>query len=272
MHCLKSLYIIFSILLFFLSCGGVSGKVVNNNGTDPTGDVKIIFLHHSTGQCIWNGGVPSWFTQYNSDNSTDYYINEQAFPKSSPYGWNNYPYDYWNIWVNNAGSSEYQEEPTLEILTSQYDVIIWKHCFPVSSINADTGSPDITSSTKSIENYKLQYNALKSKMHEFPSTKFIVWTGAVQVESQINSNEATRMQSFVDWIKNTWDEKEDNIYIWDFYALETEGGLYLKSEFASSSSDSHPNSTFSNTVAPYFCTRITNVIKGIGDSTSLTGK
>ncbi len=22
---------------------------------------KIIFLHHSTGEVIWNGGVPDWF-------------------------------------------------------------------------------------------------------------------------------------------------------------------------------------------------------------------
>lgn len=31
---------------------------------------KIIFLHHSTGQVIWNGGVPEWFARYNAEHGT----------------------------------------------------------------------------------------------------------------------------------------------------------------------------------------------------------
>ena len=33
-----------------------------------------------------------------------------SFPKPNPYGWNNYPYDYYNIWVKNAGEELYMEE------------------------------------------------------------------------------------------------------------------------------------------------------------------
>ncbi len=92
------------------------------------------------------------------------------------------------------------KEPTLEILTQTYDVIVWKHCFPVSNVAADTGSPpDITSSIKSQENYKLQYNALKAKMHEFPNKRFIVWTGAALVESATNAAEAERARDFANW-------------------------------------------------------------------------
>ncbi len=40
-------------------------------------------------------------------------LEEVAFPKSKPYGWNNYPYDYYNIWVNNAGPKPFMKEPTL---------------------------------------------------------------------------------------------------------------------------------------------------------------
>jgi len=77
---------------------------------------NIIFLHHSTGYNIWlgntnkyiskltgKGDVIKCFDKYNRKNNTDYHITEQFFPKSSPYGWNNYPYDYYNIWVKNAG-------------------------------------------------------------------------------------------------------------------------------------------------------------------------
>ena len=242
-------------------------NVIALESTDPmSSSAKVIYLHHSTGGVIWEGGVQDTIEKYNAEHGTDYSITPLEFPKASPYGWNNYPYDYWNIWVNHAGPSAYMEEPTLEMLTQTYDVIVWKHCFPVSNIVADTGSPDVTSSVKSLENYKLQYNALKEKMHEFPNKRFIVWTGAALVESQTNPAEAERAREFANWVKTTWDEPGDNIYVWDFRELETGGGLYLLPENAVSPSDSHPNSKFAASVAPLIGQRIIDVIEGRCDN------
>lgn len=237
----------------------------NENAEPMSSSAKVIYLHHSTGGVIWDGGVDTAIENYNTNHGTSYSITQMEFPKSSPYGWNNYPYDYWNIWVNHAGASAYMEEPTLEMLTQTYDVIVWKHCFPVSNVVDDTGSPDITSSVKSEENYKLQYNALKEKMHEFPNKRFIVWTGSALVESATNAEEAGRARDFANWVKTTWDEPGDNIYIWDFRDLETGGGLYLLPENAASTSDSHPNPTFAATAAPLISQYIIDVIEGRGD-------
>lgn len=237
----------------------------NENAEPMSSSAKVIYLHHSTGGVIWDGGVDTAIENYNTNHGTSYSITQMEFPKSSPYGWNNYPYDYWNIWVNHAGASAYMEEPTLEILTQTYDVIVWKHCFPVSNVVDDTGSPDITSSVKSEENYKLQYNALKAKMHEFPNKRFIVWTGSALVESATNAEEAGRARDFANWVKTTWDEPGDNIYIWDFRDLETGGELYLLPENAASTSDSHPNPTFAATAAPLIGQYIIDVIEGRGD-------
>ncbi len=234
--------------------------------------VKIIFLHHSTGSNIWAGGVEAWFDEYNNESGIHYTVTEQDFPKDSPYGWNNYPYDYWNIWVNYAGESTYMEEPTLELLTEQYDMIIWKHCYPVSQVEADSGSPDITSEVKSIENYQLQYNALKKKMREFPDTDFIVWTGAAQVQGETDAASARRAQTFFHWVRDEWDEEGDNIYIWDFFQLQTSGGIYFRAEYAESKDDSHPNASFSYKAAPLFGQRVVNVAEGKGDASSLTGE
>lgn len=240
-------------------------------------EYRIIFLHHSTGRIIYNGGkepnlimrklfpqkayVPKWFDDYNKRNGTNYLIKEQFFPKNKPYGWNNYPYDYYNIWVKNAGDSPYMEEPTLEILTQQYDLIIFKHCYPVSNIVNDINKPDINSSDKRLENYKLQYLALKKKLLEFPNTKFLIWTGAVQVKANTTSEQAVNTKSFFEWVKNEWNTDANNIFIWDFYELETEGELYLKNENASNNNDSHPGKSFAEKVAPLFCQRIIEVIK-----------
>ena len=151
------------------SNGGAAGQAGAAGAGGALGtSAKIRFLHHSTGGVIWGGGVADWMTQYNGAHSTQYELTETNFPSGDPYPWDNYPYDYWNIWINHAGAQPYMEEPTLEILTTQYDVIVFKHCFPVAGVGPDTGNADVSSNEKTAENYKLQYAALKDKLHQFP--------------------------------------------------------------------------------------------------------
>ena len=148
------------------------------------------------------------------------------FPSGNLYPWENYPYDYWNIWVKHAGTSPYRGEPTLEMLSKDYQLIVFKHCFPVSGIEAD-GTPAYSVPDKTIANYKLQYSALKTKLRSFPNVRFVVWTGAALIEAETSPEQAERAKRFFDWVKNVWDEPGDNIYVWDFFALETDGGNYL---------------------------------------------
>jgi hypothetical protein len=243
-------------------------------GSNTENMKKTIFLHHSTGYSIWlgktnnyiykvtgKGDVQKYVSQHNRKNKTNYNLSERFFPSKEPYGWKNYPYDYYNIWVRNAGDNTYMEEPTLETLTKEYDVIAFKHCFPVSRIQPDTAAPDINSEIKTLENYKLQYKALKEKMHEFPENRFIIWTPAVNTQKLMSEEEALRSREFRDWIVNEWDEKGDNIFVWDFYSYETEGGLYLPEKNAVSPDNSHPGIEFSARVAPLFGQFIIDVIE-----------
>jgi hypothetical protein len=256
-------FILFIISLFIFSCESNQKEMK-----------KIVFLHHSTGRSVWvgktnryifkltqKGDVQKFFAGYNKKNNTNYAISEFYFPKEVPYGWDNYPYDYYNIWVKNAGPNPYKEEPTLEILTKEYEVIIFKHCFPVSRILEDTGNTDINSDVKTIENYKLQYNALKEKMHQFRDNKFIVWTPAVCTKNSMTEDQAKRTNQFYKWMTEEWDEKGDNIFIWDYYKYETEGGLYLADKYALAPDNSHPTKEFAAMVAPLFCEYIISVIE-----------
>jgi len=223
---------------------------------------NVMFLHHSTGQNVWNGGVEAWFADYNSTHGTGYQVNQHWFGPGS-----NNPYDYWDRWIGNPVGVD-----TLESLVGTYNVIVWKHCFPVCNIGPDTGSASVSSYNQTQENYKLQYAALKEKMHSYPQIKFIVWTGAVQAVAGMSADEAARAKAFFDWVKNTWDESGDNIFIWDFYALETDNSssLYMNPDYTTS--DSHPNPEFCQVVAPYFSNRIVDVIEGRGDTGNLDGK
>lgn len=254
------------ILCVLVLLAGVLAPACSADEPMPT-NAKVVFLHHSTGDYVWNGGVPGWFTRYNSDSSTSYTITPLLFPMAEAgYPYSNAPYDYWNIWVNHAGDSPYLGESTLELLTPQYDVIVFKHCYPVSSIGPDTGSPDITSSEQTIENYRLQYDALKTKLRSFPADRFIIWTGAAKAAATTTVENATRAKEFFDWVRTEWDERDDNIFVWDFFNLETDGGMYLTPEHAASASDDHPGSAFSAEVAPLFAQRVVDVIQGKGDS------
>ena len=261
-----------------------------------TSDMNIIFLHHSTGRAIWNGTKPSLagkairrinsklgeiigakahlpflFDKYNKEHKKNYHIQEMEFPKIAPYGWKNYPYDYYNIWVKNAGEESYMEEPTLEILTKEYQVIIFKHCYPVSNIQIDNDSADIDSDLKTLSNYKLQYLALRNKLLEYPETKFILFTGAVQVKTQLTEAEAKRANEFYCWVRDEWDLPGDNIFLWDLFSLQTEGGLYFKDVYSVSPNDSHPSSDFAGKAVKLLFNRIIDVIEKDGSQTELTG-
>jgi len=237
-----------SMCLGILLCAATPGSAGTAGDEAPMGsDAKIIFLHRSIGQAIWDAGVVRFFRDYNMSNGTRLQVTEQAFPKRSRYGWKNYPYDCWNIWVKRAGMRPFKGEPTLELLTRDSD-------------------------DRRIENYKVQYNALEKKMHEFPENRFIVWTGPALVRNATSPSDARRAKAFFDWVRSAWDEEGDNIYLWDFSVLETRGGLYLRDEYAAGPGNSHPSRTFARKVAPYFCRRIVDVLEGKGDSGSKTGR
>ncbi len=279
---MRLISILVAFILIIFGCNGPESK----NSPTMNQNVQIIFLHHSTGKNIWRGdvsklsykifgrgAVQKWFSRYNADHGTNYKIEEMYFPNNKGgYGWKNYPYDYYNIWVKNQVKDDFMGEPTLESLTKKYDVIVWKHCYPVGDILPDTGYPDIDSEEKRVENYKLQYKALKEKMRSYPDTKFIVWTGAALTRERTTPEKAQKAKEFFSWVKNEWDEPNDNIFIWDFYDLETEGGIYLKDNYASGLKDPHPSKNFSKQVAPLFCRKIVDVIQGRGDDLFLADK
>ncbi len=260
---------------FSVVVSNAAGQVQSNEATltvYPNGTIRIAYLHHSTGENVWNGGVPGFFTAYNTAHGTNYQITSITYPDTGGgYPWANYPYDYWNLWVNHTGGSRDLGELNLDDLAASYDIIMFKHCFPVSDIEPDSAAtPAVSSDVKTIANYQLQYAALKTRMKQFPGRKFILWTGAALTSSNTTTENAQRAQTFFTWVRNTWDEAGDNIFIWDFYFLETGGALFMKDAY-SSTGDPHPNPAFAATVAPYISQRIIDVIEGRGDTGSITG-
>jgi len=240
-----------------------------------TADQSIIFLHHSTGAGVYyDGGVEDWFAAHNADHHTSYAISERNYP-DSPYAWENYPYDYWNIWINGACDSSNPNIECLDSLAAAYDVIIFKHCFPGAGIEPDDGSPDVASSAKTLENYKLQYRALRDLMDSYPDNLFILWTLAPLHRLATDAGQAARARQFVDWVTAEFLSEDGtahpNIAIFDFWAIVAEDdpaptlgrANCLRYEYEGShfDSDSHPNAAANQIAGPQLAQSIVSAIE-----------
>jgi uncharacterized protein YjdB len=262
----------------------------------PVCSQKVIFLHHSIGNNLYNqGNVAGWFNHYDSAYGKSFHVEERSFP-NTPWPWDNYPYDYWKLWADGSCDSADLDIECLNKLASKYDMVILKHCAPGSFIQPNTGHPDVTSKVQTIENYQLQYRALLALFDSYPGTKFMIWTLAPLYRETTNPGEAKRAYEFVQWVKNEWLREDGkphpNIYLFDFFSLVAEldanpvnGMQYtLKYEYEGShiDADSHPNLLANQRVGPLFAQAIVDafnppVIKvsgitvtSVGSATTIT--
>lgn len=257
---MRSLLLVFCTLLLFSSAFSQSGSA--------------IFLHHSTGAGVYyEGNVAQWITDYNAEHGTNFELTEFAYP-NTPWDWENYPYDYWKLWADGSCNNTQDNIQCLDKLCQNYELIIFKHCFPGAGIEADYGNGDVTSPEKTLNNYKLQYRALLALFDQYPNNKFIVWTLAPLHRNATNTDQANRAAQFVDWVKNTWltedGNQHSNVTIFDFFGLAAEqnanpahGKQYcLKYDYEGdhNGNDSHPNSFANQTIGPLFAEKITEVL------------
>ncbi len=235
---------------------------------------KAIFLVHSTGNGIYSQGkVADWVKTYNFTNNTNFQVTARTYP-DTPWPWENYPYDYWKLWVDNSCNNSNPNIECLSSIANNYGLVIFKHCYPGASVNPDTGIPSISSSRKSLENYKLQYRALRTLMDGMSDKKFMVCTLVPLHRLATTTEEAARAYEFVKWVKDQWLTEDGklhaNIFIFDFYSLAAEmtekpvnGKQYcLKYEYEGShtSDDSHPNTLAYQTIGPLFAQTVVNVL------------
>ena len=225
--------------------------------------VKILFIHHSTGNNVIKGavGIEAMFKKYNREHGTDYRFYEIWEPSGAS-GKGNYPYDY----LFHTFTPE-----RLKNFAVQFDLIIWKHCYPGSDVLENRDLTNINSARKSLENYKVQYRELRRRLAEYPATKFMVWTLPPR-HRLVNQPEhaapnAVRASEFAEWVKTKYlleAGKISNQYVWDIRLLLTGPDHFLKKEYERSpdSPDSHPNQLANDTICPLFFQAILDMIEG----------
>lgn len=117
-------------------------------------------------------------------------------------------------------------------------------------------------SYKSIFNYKWHWRSMIRIMEQHPDNFFVIWTNAPLIAT--TPTQAAYSKTFCHWAKNILAKGLDaeygqfpkNVYVFDFFAKLTDEGGIMKNEFAASASDSHPNATATELVAPQFAQEI----------------
>ena len=257
----------------------------NNKGaTMRTEFRKAIFLHHSTGANIYglSGSsvtVPACIKKFNDDHgfsSKNQVRMDQIGWPTAEMGWNNEWYRWKSILDGNDKIKRYGLKkllaPNINVsaewnkILKNYPIVVIKSCFPSSAIVNEGSDKDLSNlSIKSIYNYKYIWRNIMRNFAMHPDNFFVIWTNTPLAKASTTPEQALLSNAFCKWAKDTLatglDQEfgpfPENVYVFDFFHYLTSGGI-LKEDFAISHSDSHPNNTAAEYVAPRLVKEVFN--------------
>jgi hypothetical protein len=208
--------------------------------------VRIIFMHHSTGQgVIAEGGVREGFTAlgyefwdhgYNDDGLVDASGNALGInwsvpdDNTDPDGW----YAIFHQPVTDPPSNTFSH-------MLQYDVIIFKSCFPTSDIQSE----------EQFEDYRRHFLSIRDVIDRHPDRLFIAFTTPPLVPNSTTPEAAARARRWAEYL--TSDEYlvgHPNLVVFDFFSLLADEDGFLRSDYRADEWDSHPNELANRTVGP----------------------
>lgn len=232
---------------------------------------KILFIHHSTGaNLIQEGEVRKLLKEKNSliefwDHN--YNLNK-LFPKLFSIFTNqkglsdqngNYIGKDFNIEISNNSPKEYveifsrnEDNSSLKSIL-QFDIIVFKNCFPTSKIT----------SNKQFEEYKKYYESIRENLEKYPNKKFILLTSPPLRKELTSIEESKRAKEISKWlVSENFLQNSTNLVVFDFFNLLADEGGMLKKEYTKFIPfDGHPNKKANIEIAPKFVDFILEVEK-----------
>ena len=200
------------------------------NPQPPEHTVKLIFIHHSSGE-NWlrddNGGLGRALGENN------YFVSD------TNYGWgpdsigDRTDIPNWLEWFRseNTGrimqavfkesgqNSEYTR--TLSDPGGENEIILFKSCFPNSSLEGQPDDPPTPGSDLTVGNAKYIYNEILKYFATRPDKLFIVITAPPNSDSDLAAN----ARAFNNWLMNDWLRQNNytlaNVAVFDFYNVLT---------------------------------------------------
>jgi hypothetical protein len=216
-----------------------------------------IFLHHSTGGCIWgpNGSPTDVPEQINFYNIAHGYTGDDAVTLSQTWypAWNN---NEWSTWHS---IFETDAPETISGILNANKIVMIKSCYPSSQIYSVGSDEDtLDPGYKSIANYKWHWRHIVKEMENHADNFFVIWTNAPLEFYSTNATQAAYSNWFCYWAKDTLAQNLDpvygvfppNVYVFDFFHKLADASGFLPQYYASGPGNSHPNSAATELVAP----------------------
>lgn len=202
--------------------------------TPPAETVKLIFLHHSTGE-NWlrddYGGLGLALSQNN------YFVSD------TNYGWGpdsigeRTDIPNWTEWSRSASTPTYmgalfnENEQhsgytrTLDDPGGENTIIMFKSCFPNSDLYGNPNDPPGTYEDMTVSGAKYVYNQILEYFATRPDKLFIVITAPPLRKVDTSTGNAANARAFNDWLVNDWLRENDypynNVAVFDFYNVLT---------------------------------------------------
>ena len=203
----------------------------SDNPNSPAQPVKLIFIHHSTGENWLMDGYGNLGRTLGQNN---YFVSD------TNYGWgpdsigDRTDIPNWTEWFasentpiymsalfNESGqNSDYTR--TLPDPGGENQIVMFKSCFPNSELEGNPNDPPGTYEEMSVGGAKYVYNQLLGYFAARPDKLFIVIT-APPVS---NPEYAANARAFNNWLVNDWLRENnytlDNVAVFDFYNILTD--------------------------------------------------
>lgn len=219
--------------------------------------IQIIFLHHSSGHnLIEEGGVRQGLSALGYEFYDHGYNGDGLRLADGTYTGTNFDVPGDN--TDPDGFAEIFSQPlhdppdnTFSHLM-QYDVIMFKSCFPVSNIWGE----------EHLEEYQSYYLTIRDRVDQYPDKLFVIVTQPPQVPGSSDPEEAERARRWVNWLQS--DEYlggRSNLVVFDFFDLLAGEDNFLRPEYRYDDYDAHPNTLANSIIGPIFVEFIDQAIR-----------
>jgi hypothetical protein len=225
-----SILVAFALLALPASVSSAPAAQDGNNPNQPENVVKLIFIHHSTGE-NWlrddYGGLGLALSVNN------YYVSD------TNYGWgpnsigDRTDIPNWTEWFRSDQTSVYMDALFNESgQNSSYtrhevdpggenQVILFKSCFPNSALEGNPGDPPSADGWLTVGHARYVYNEILQYFATRPDKLFIVITAPPQQDGTYAEN----ARAFNQWLVNDWLAENNytlkNVAVFDFYNVLT---------------------------------------------------
>jgi hypothetical protein len=225
-------WVLFSVVISIIlaASNSISPILQTENPNPPETPVRLIFIHHSTGE-NWlndeNGGLARALQENN------------YYPSDTNYGWgpntigDRTDIPNWTEWFRSDNTDQIMQavftegdvhspfNRTLPNPGGENQVILFKSCFPNSALDGNPNDVPSAGSDLTVGNAKYKYNEILKYFKTRPDKLFIVITSPPLSDPSLAAN----ARAFTQWLVNDWlrenNYTQPNVAVFNFYNVLT---------------------------------------------------